>query len=44
LQGVSADEIGSAAKKVGMISLKEDGLAKAAKGVTTVEEMLLTII
>ena len=44
LRGASADEIGSAAKKVGMISLREDGLVKAAKGITTVEEILLTIV
>jgi type IV pilus assembly protein PilB len=44
LQGVSAEEIGSAAKKVGMISLREDGLMKAARGITTVEEILLTIV
>ena len=44
LQGVSAEEIGSAARKVGMISLREDGLMKAASGITTVEEILLTIV
>jgi type IV pilus assembly protein PilB len=44
LQGASADEIGSAAKKAGMIPLKEDGLIKAAQGITTVEEVLLTVI
>jgi len=44
LQGVSADEISSTAQKVGMISLREDGLVKAAKGITTVEEILLAIV
>jgi len=44
LQGVSADEMGRAAKKAGIISLREDGLVKAARGITTVEEILLTII
>lgn len=44
LQGVSADELGSAARKAGMIPLREDGLSKAAQGITTVQEILLTVI
>ena len=44
LRGASADEIGTAARKAGMIPLREDGLAKAARGVTTVEEVLLTVL
>jgi len=44
LQGASADEIDAAARKAGMIPLKEDGLAKAAQGITTVEEVLLTVL
>ena len=44
LQGASADEIASAARKAGMIPLREDGLSKAAKGITTVQEILLTVI
>ena len=44
LQGASADEIEAAARKSGMIPLKHDGLAKAAQGITTVEEVLLTVL
>jgi len=44
LQGASADEIGATARKAGMVPLKEDGLAKAAHGITTVEEVLLTVL
>jgi type IV pilus assembly protein PilB len=44
LRGASGDEIGRAAQKGGMIPLKEDGLIKAALGITTVEEILLTIV
>ena len=44
LQGASADEIDAAARGAGMIPLREDGLAKAATGITTVEEVLLTVL
>jgi len=44
LRGASADEIDAAARKAGMIPLKEDGLTKAAQGITTVEEVLLTVL
>ncbi len=44
LRGASADEIDAAARKAGMIPLREDGLAKAAQGITTVEEVLLTVL
>jgi len=44
LQGASADDIEAAARKAGMIPLREDGLAKAALGITTVEEILLTVL
>ena len=44
LRGASADEIDAAARKAGMVPLREDGLAKAAKGITTVEEVLLTVL
>jgi type IV pilus assembly protein PilB len=44
LRGASADEIGAAARKAGMVPLREDGLAKAARGITTVEEVLLTVL
>ncbi len=44
LQGASSDELASAARLAGMIPLREDGLSKAAQGVTTVQEILLTVI
>jgi type IV pilus assembly protein PilB len=44
LQGASADEIGGAARKAGMIPLREDGLSKAAQGITTIQEILLTVV
>jgi type IV pilus assembly protein PilB len=44
LHGASADVIGRAAQKGGTIPLREDGLMKAALGITTVEEILLTIV
>ena len=44
LQGASADDIGAAARKAGMIPLKDDGLAKASRGITTVEEVLLSVL
>ena len=44
LQGASADDLEAAARKAGMIPLREDGLAKAALGITTVEEVLLTVL
>jgi type IV pilus assembly protein PilB len=44
LRGASADEIDAAARKAGMVPLREDGLTKAAQGITTVEEVLLTVL
>jgi type II secretory ATPase GspE/PulE/Tfp pilus assembly ATPase PilB-like protein len=44
LRGASVDEIDAAARNAGMIPLREDGLAKAAQGITTVEEVLLTVL
>ena len=44
LRGASADEIDAAARKAGMVPLREDGLLKAAQGITTVEEVLLTVL
>ncbi len=38
--GASTIAIGEAAKKNGMVPLQRDGMLKAAKGVTTVEEIL----
>jgi type IV pilus assembly protein PilB len=44
LRGASVDEIDATARKAGMVPLREDGLAKAAQGITTVEEVLLTVL
>lgn len=40
LQNVCTEEIRQAAISAGMITLKEDGLAKAAAGLTTVNEVM----
>ncbi len=40
LKNVSTEEIREAAVRGGMITLKEDGLAKAARGLTTVKEIM----
>ncbi len=41
---VSAGEIGRAVEEAGMLRLREDGLIKAAQGITTVEEVLRTVV
>lgn len=43
MQGVSADKIEEQAKKEGMLTMAEDGIFKAALGVTTIEEVLRVI-
>ena len=40
LQGSSSDELKSAAVSEGMITLRDDGLLKVKKGVTTLDEVL----
>ncbi len=40
LQNVSTEEIRQAAVGAGMITLKDDGLAKAIKGLTTIKEIM----
>ncbi len=40
----STDEISRVASDQGMIRLKDDGLLKAAQGITTVEEVLRTVV
>jgi len=40
----SAGEIAKAAEEVGMVRLREDGLLKAARGLTTIEEVLRTVV
>lgn len=44
LRRASTAEIERAAEKAGMIRLREDGLLKAAQGVTTIEEVLCTVV
>ena len=44
LRRVSTDEISRAAEESGMARLREDGLVKAAQGVTTIEEILRTVV
>ena len=43
LKNVPADKIENQAKKEGMLTMVEDGLLKAAKGITSVEEVLRVI-
>ncbi len=40
----SADEIGRAVVKAGMTRMRADGLTKAARGVTPIEEILRTTV
>ena len=40
----SADEIGRAAVKGGMVRMRADGLLKAARGITPIEEILRTTV
>jgi type IV pilus assembly protein PilB len=40
----SSGEIGRAAEREGMTRLKDDGLTKAASGVTSIEEILRTVV
>ena len=44
LRRVSTDEIGRAAERSGMVRLRDDGLTKAAQGITTIEEVLRTVV
>jgi type IV pilus assembly protein PilB len=44
LRRASSDEIGRVAEASGMVRLREDGLSKAAQGITTVEEVLRTVV
>ncbi len=44
LRRVPAGELARAAEAGGMVRLREDGLKKAARGITTVEEVLRTVI
>jgi type IV pilus assembly protein PilB len=40
----SAGEIARAAEQTGMARLRDDGLLKAASGVTSIEEVLRTVV
>lgn len=44
LRRASTGELGRAATEAGMVRLREDGLAKAARGITSVEEVLRTVL
>jgi type II secretory ATPase GspE/PulE/Tfp pilus assembly ATPase PilB-like protein len=44
LRRASTVEIGRAASRAGMVPLRQDGLAKASKGITTIEEVLRTVV
>ncbi|MDP9437158.1 MAG: Flp pilus assembly complex ATPase component TadA [Actinomycetota bacterium] len=44
LRGESTLEIGRVAEEEGMVRLRDDGLLKAAAGVTTIEEVLRTVL
>jgi type II secretory ATPase GspE/PulE/Tfp pilus assembly ATPase PilB-like protein len=43
LKGSPADEIEEQAKKEGMLTMLEDGIYKAARGITTIEEVLRVV-
>lgn len=43
IKGATADEINDQAKKEGMMTMIEDGIFKAAQGLTTIEEVLRVI-
>ncbi|HEV2743031.1 MAG TPA: type IV-A pilus assembly ATPase PilB, partial [Rubrobacter sp.] len=44
LRRASSDEIGRVAEASGMVRLREDGMRKAAEGITTVEEVQRTVV
>ena len=44
VQRVTSDRIQKQAESEGMITMVEDGLVKAAKGLTTIEEVLRVIM
>jgi type IV pilus assembly protein PilB len=44
LKRTSAGEIAHTAEQAGMMRLREDGLLKAARGITSVEEVLRTVV
>ncbi len=44
LRRTSADEIGRVAEEEGMVRLRDEGLLKAARGITTIEEILRSVV
>ena len=44
VQRVTSDKIQSVAEEAGMLTMVEDGITKAAQGVTTIEEVLRVIM
>jgi len=44
LKRASSEEVRRAAEEGGMIPHREDGLVKAARGITTIEEVLRTVV
>jgi type IV pilus assembly protein PilB len=44
LRRATTDEIGRVAERSGMVRLRNDGLIKAAQGITTIEEVLRTVV
>jgi type IV pilus assembly protein PilB len=44
LRRVSTNEVARAAEDAGMVRLREDGLVKASQGLTTMEEVLRTVV
>jgi hypothetical protein len=44
LRRALAGEISRVARRAGMVTLREDDLSKAAKGITTIEEVLWTVV
>jgi len=43
IKGADADDIASQSKKEGMLTMIEDGIFKAATGITTIEEVFRVI-
>ena len=44
LRRTSTREVAKVARTAGMLPLRDDGLSKAARGITTVEEVLRTVV
>ncbi len=43
MKGATADELGKQAHSEGMLTMVEDGIFKAAQGLTTIEEVLRVV-